>query len=66
MMWQQFSKMEGNPGDEDWGVVLDAAELSEAFSSIGVSTEKNDCCLWEPKCLGRRRENYLDASASGC
>lgn len=50
--WQQFSKMEGAPGDEDWGVVLDAAELSEAFSSIGVSTDKTIVVYGNPNAWG--------------
>jgi thiosulfate/3-mercaptopyruvate sulfurtransferase len=38
--WQSFASMEGNPGDEGWGVALDAQNISEAFSNIGVDENK--------------------------
>lgn len=38
--WQGFADMEGAPGDENWGVTLDAAKLSETFASIGVDKNK--------------------------
>ncbi|WP_461204842.1 sulfurtransferase [Clostridium sp. DL1XJH146] len=38
--WQGFAKMDGAPGDTDWGTVLDAETLSEKLASIGVDNEK--------------------------
>lgn len=38
--WQQFTLMEGGPGDPDWGTVLEAEALSERFSEIGVAEDK--------------------------
>ncbi len=38
--WQGFSRMDGAPGDADWGVVVEAETLSEKLASIGVDNEK--------------------------
>src|SRR5699024_6483232 len=38
--WQQFTLMEGEPGDPDWGTVLEAEALSERLAEIGVSEDK--------------------------
>lgn len=38
--WQGFGKMEGKPGDEDWGTVLEAKDLSEKLSALGITKEK--------------------------
>ncbi|AFS79636.1 thiosulfate sulfurtransferase, rhodanese-like protein RhdA [Gottschalkia acidurici 9a] len=39
--WQQFSKIDGKPGETEWGTVLDAKELSEKLSAIGVTKDKD-------------------------
>ncbi|PAB58577.1 sulfurtransferase [Anaeromicrobium sediminis] len=38
--WQQFSKMDEAPGNEDWGTVLDKDDLSKKLSQIGVNMDK--------------------------
>lgn len=38
--WQQFSDMQGQPGDENWGTVLKGEELSKKLSEIGVTKDK--------------------------
>lgn len=38
--WQQFSNMEGKPGDENWGTVLEEKELSEKLSEVGITDDK--------------------------
>uniref|UniRef100_A0A1S2M347 thiosulfate sulfurtransferase n=1 Tax=Anaerobacillus isosaccharinicus TaxID=1532552 RepID=A0A1S2M347_9BACI len=50
--WQQLSNMEGSPGDEDWGVVLDAAQLSERLSTLGVSADKTIVVYGNPNSWG--------------
>lgn len=50
--WQQFSKMDGSPGDEEWGVVLDAPELSNVLSSIGVTSDKTVVVYGNPNAWG--------------
>lgn len=42
VMWQQFSMMEGKPGESsEWGTVLQAEALSKALSAIGLSADKD-------------------------
>ncbi|OIJ20871.1 sulfurtransferase [Anaerobacillus alkalidiazotrophicus] len=50
--WQQFSKMDGGPGEVDWGVVLDAPQLSERLSTIGVSSDKTIVVYGNPNSWG--------------
>ncbi|MTI70028.1 MAG: sulfurtransferase [Firmicutes bacterium] len=38
--WQEFSNMNGKPGERGWGVVLDSKKLSEKLSNIGVTEDK--------------------------
>ena len=38
--WQQFSVMQGQPGDENWGTVLEGKELSEKLSEVGITKDK--------------------------
>lgn len=38
--WQQFSNMEGKPGDENWGTVLESEELSKKLSEVGINDDK--------------------------
>lgn len=38
--WQQFSDMQGKPGDEKWGTVLEGKELSEKLSEVGITKDK--------------------------
>ncbi len=38
--WPQFANVTGAPGDEGWGVVLDAEALSEKLASVGVDQSK--------------------------
>jgi thiosulfate/3-mercaptopyruvate sulfurtransferase len=41
VMWQQFSNMEGNPGENlDWGTVLEPEALSEKLSEVGMTKDK--------------------------
>lgn len=41
VMWQQFSIMEGGPGESpEWGTILKPEELSKAFSAVGISKDK--------------------------
>ncbi|OEF96703.1 sulfurtransferase [Desulfuribacillus alkaliarsenatis] len=50
--WQQFSTMEGGPGDENWGTLLDANSLSEHLSSIGVNNEQKIIIYADPNGWG--------------
>ncbi len=38
--WQQFSNVEGTPGEAGWGVVLPAEELSNTLSAVGIDKTK--------------------------
>jgi len=38
--WPGFANVNGAPGDEGWGVVLDAETLSERLSAVGVDQNK--------------------------
>ncbi len=38
--WQQFSNMEGKPGDEKWGTVLEPKELSQKLAEVGITNDK--------------------------
>lgn len=38
--WQSLSKMDGAPGDLNWGTVKGAEDLSKALSNLGVSKDK--------------------------
>lgn len=39
--WQQFSNMEGKPGDEKWGTILESEELSKELSEVGITKDKD-------------------------
>ena len=38
--WQQFSDMEGQPGDENWGTILKGDQLAKKLSEIGIDDSK--------------------------
>lgn len=38
--WQLLALMEGKPGDDMWGTVLEPAALSEKLSSLGINKDK--------------------------
>lgn len=37
--WQEFSKMEGKPGDAAWGTLLEPQELAKKFQALGISKD---------------------------
>lgn len=39
-MWQGFSNMDGAPGEDTWGTVLEKEALSKALAALGVSKDK--------------------------
>lgn len=42
VVWQQLSTVsDGNPGEANWGVVLDSERLSKALSDIGLTKDKD-------------------------
>lgn len=50
--WQQFAKMDGAPGQENWGVLLDAPSLSEQFSNLGIDKDKSIVIYADPNGWG--------------
>lgn len=37
--WQALAKMDGNPGDKDWGTLQDAKTLSKTLGDLGISKD---------------------------
>lgn len=50
--WQQFAKMDGAPGDTDWGTVLNAPELSAKLSELGIDQNKTIIVYADPNGWG--------------
>ncbi|MCT4595887.1 MAG: sulfurtransferase [Anaeromicrobium sp.] len=50
--WQQFSKVDGVPGEEDWGTVVDKDELGKRLGQIGVSEHKEIVVYGNTKAWG--------------
>lgn len=76
--WQQFSNMNGSPGDEKWGTVLDSEKLSSALSEVGIKKDSNvvvyaDCqngwgedgrIVWMLRMAGISNSSILDGGFS--
>ena len=52
VMWQAFSNMTGQPGDENWGTVLEKDALSEKLSEYGITPDKQIVVYTSPKGWG--------------
>ncbi len=52
VMWQAFSNMTGQPGDENWGTIMEKDELSSKLSEYGISQDKKIVVYTSPKGWG--------------
>lgn len=63
--WQPFTKMEGQPGDKNWGTLLPKEELAAKIGALGIDGTKTVVVYTDPNGWGEDGRVFWTLAAAG-